>query len=184
MIPDGIRNEGDVQMTVFNLHGYHGAAQNAACAAWQALGCEVISHALDYDAEDPCALTARLAQEIGTQRPDLICGTSLGGFFAAVLSARTGLPLYLVNPCMLPFLHLPRLGYTGSIAPFVPLFGELAALKKDTVRVIVGGSDEVIDTHDFTANFIGASRVTVIPGGLHSGFTLPLADFFRTAVPE
>ena len=172
-------------MTIFNLHGYHGAPQNAACAAWKSLGCTVFSPAVDYDAEEPAALLTRLAEEIAAQQPDCICGTSLGGFFASVLAARIGLPLVLVNPCMLPFLHLPRLGYTGEIAAFVPLFGELAALRRESVRVIVGGSDEVIDTHDFTAHFIGAARVTVIPAGLHSGHTLPLAEFFRGAMqPE
>jgi pimeloyl-ACP methyl ester carboxylesterase len=169
-------------MKVFNLHGYQGSAQNAACTAWQSLGCTVVSPALDYDAEQPAALLDRMEAEIAAQQPDLICGTSLGGFFAAVLAARTGLPVYLVNPCMLPFLHLPRLGFAGPIAPFVPLFGELAALDPDRVRVIVGGSDELIDTHDFTAHFVGQNRVTVIPGGKHSGATLPLAEFFAQAM--
>ena len=169
-------------MKVFNLHGYHGSAQNAAYAAWESLGASVISPAADYDAIAPAALLDRFAAVIKAEQPDLLCGTSLGGFFAAVLAARTGLPVYLVNACMLPFLHLPRLGFAGEIAPFVPLFGELSGLDRERVRVIVGGSDELIDTHDFTANYIGRDRVTVIPEGRHSGFTLPLAEFFAQAL--
>ena len=68
-------------MTVFNLHGYHGSAHNAACSAWQELGVAVISDAIDYDTENPVSLMNRLEAEISAQKPDCICGTSLGGFF-------------------------------------------------------------------------------------------------------
>ena len=169
-------------MTIYNLHGYHGSAQNAAYAAWIARGAEVISHPIDYDTLTPGPLLQRLEADIAANRPDCICGTSLGGFFAAVLAVRTGLPVYLINPCMLPFLHLPRLGFTGDIRPFIALFGEIHALRADRARAIVGGSDELIDTHDFTQHLLGSARVTVIPEGKHSGATLPLFDFFGEPV--
>lgn len=165
-------------MRIFNIHGYNGNPENSAYLALKELGCEIISPALDYDAETPEKILGRLTRIVGDCQPDTIVGTSLGGFYGAVLSLRTELPLILVNPCLMPFLHLPRLGYEGEIRPFLPLFGELSKLKNSSVSAIVGGSDEVIDTHDFTEILCGNSRFRVVPGGEHSGATLPLREYF------
>ena len=39
--------------------------------------------------------------------------------------------------------------------------------------------DEIIDTHDFTEHLLKNSRFCRIPGGHHSGATLPLNDYFK-----
>ena len=165
-------------MKILNIHGYHGDTQNSAYKALSELGCDTISPAFDYDNELPGKVMSNLRDIIDDNNIEMIVGTSLGGFYAAVLSARTGLPAILVNPCLLPFLHLPRLGYNGNIASFVPLFGELSELYAEKISVIIGGSDEVIDTHDFTKNLLRGSRFRVVTEGKHSGSTLPLKDFF------
>lgn len=165
-------------MKIMNIHGYRGDPHNSAYRALDNLGCDMLSPAFDYDNELPENVTDKLLNIINSNNIELIVGTSLGGFYAAVLSARTGLPAILVNPCLLPFLHLPRLGYDGNIAPFIPLFGELSELRVNNVSVIVGGSDEVIDTHDFTKNLLQNSRFRVVPEGKHSGSTLPLREYF------
>ena len=166
-------------MLILNIHGYHGSPQNAAYAALQANGCDaIISPAIDYDAEAPENLLARLRGIIDEQNVGLIVGTSLGGFFAAVLSAETHLPVMLVNPCLMPFLHLPRLGFEGDIKPFIPLFGTLTKLDRDNVSCIVGDADEIISTHDFTEKLLHNARFRRIPGGHHSGATLPLPAYF------
>jgi hypothetical protein len=165
-------------MRVLNIHGYHGSPTNAAYTALQENGCLVISPALDYDALAPDAVMNLLRGTVQKEQLDMIAGTSLGGFFAAVLCAELHLPTLLVNPCLMPFLHLPRLGYQGDIAPFLPLFGKLGTLNREQVSCIVGGKDEVIDTHDFTAHLLQNARFRVIPDGMHSGFTLPLHEYF------
>ena len=34
---------------ILNIHGYHGSPKNSAYLALEALGCEIIAPALDYD---------------------------------------------------------------------------------------------------------------------------------------
>ena len=165
---------------VLNLHGYHGSPQNAAFSALQENGCTAVtSPAVDYDAVSPAALLEQLRALAAEKQIGIITGTSLGGFYAAVLAAELHLPVLLVNPCLMPFLHLPRLGYPHDIRAFLPFFGELSALAADQVCCIVGGDDEVIDTHDFAKHLFGNPDFRIIPGGRHSGFTLPLKDYFR-----
>ena len=167
-------------MYILNIHGYHGTPQNAAYGALQANGCDsIISPVIDYDAETPEQILERLRSIIRKNGIGLIIGTSLGGFFAAVLSVEMHLPVILVNPCLMPFLHLPRLGFEGDIQTFIPLFGMLTQLEPGNVSCIVGDDDEIIDTHDFTEHLLKNSRFCRIPGGHHSGATLPLPDYFR-----
>ena len=171
-------------MKALNIHGYNGSTENAAYQALTENGCTVISPAVDYDAASPEEILDMLRNTAEKEQIDLIAGTSLGGFFAAVLCAELHLPVILVNPCMMPFLHLPRLGYKGEIQPFLPLFGKLSALDSRIVRCITGGKDEVIDTHDFTANLLHHTNFRVIPDGMHSGFTLPLMEYFAEILRE
>ena len=166
-------------MRILNIHGYGGNPHNAAYAALQANNwTNIISPAIDYDAESPENILGKLRYIIADKRIELIVGTSLGGFFAAVLSAEKNLPVMLVNPCLMPFLHLPRLGFHGDIKPFVSMFGTLAKLDSSNVSCIVGGQDEIIDTHDFTENMLRNERFRIIPNGKHSGSTLPLNEYF------
>ena len=166
-------------MTILNIHGYQGSPQNAAYAALQANGCDaIISPAIDYDDETPEQLLSKLRYIIRTQDVGLLVGTSLGGFFAAVLAVETDLPVILVNPCLMPFLHLPRLGFQGVLQPLIAYFGTLAHIDTARVSCIVGDADEVISTHDFTERLLYNERFRRIPGGHHSGSTLPLPDYF------
>lgn len=109
-------------------------------------------------------------------KADMIVGTSLGGFYAAVLSARHDLPAMLVNPCLTPFL-LDILSEFKT-RPLVKLFGELAKIDSSNVSCIVGDDDEVLGDHTFTEKLLGNSRFRRIEGGKHSGATLPLKAYF------
>lgn len=165
-------------MKLLNIHGYKGSAENSAYEALTALGHEVASPELEYDLLSPDETLDILLRKAGECGAETLVGSSLGGFYAAVLSVRLGLPAMLVNPCLMPFLHLPRLGYVGDVRPFIRLFGELADIDGAKISVIVGGSDEVIDTHDMTRRLLKTSRFEVVPNGKHSGSTLPLESFF------
>lgn len=72
----------------------------------------MVSPQNDYDAVSPREMVVKLKKLAADESIGLIVGTSLGGFYAAVLSAETGLPALLVNPCLMAFYHLPLLGYT------------------------------------------------------------------------
>lgn len=172
-------------MDILNIHGYHGTPKNAAYAALQANGCgDITSPEIDYDNVPPESLYSQLRTVAAEKNVGLIVGTSLGGFYAAVLAADLGLPVILVNPCLMPFLHLPRLGYEGDIVAFIPMFGTLDKLDINKVSCIVGDEDEVIDTHDFTERLLKNPRFRRIAGGHHSGATLPLDEYFKEVLPD
>ena len=171
-------------MRVLNIHGYQGSAENSAYIALRRIECEIISPQIDYDGEKPEPILDQLAGIAEKKKMELLVGTSLGGFFAAVLSADLHLPVILVNPCMLPFLHLPRIGYQGDIAPFIRMFAKLSLIDRETVSCIVGGSDELIDSHDFDERLFGNSRFRIIAGGGHSGATLPLKVYFEFVLKD
>lgn len=169
-------------MRVLNIHGYQGSFDNSAYIALQSIGCDIISPQLDYDSEDPEQIIEKLTDLARKNKTNVIVGTSFGGFFAAMVSADLHLPLILVNPCLMPFLHLPRLGYKGDIQPYIKLFSKILLIDPENVSCIVGDSDEVIDTHDFAERLFGNSRFRKILGGKHSGSTLPLKEFFNVIV--
>lgn len=167
-------------MKIFNLHGYHGSPQNAACGVLSEMGHDIVSPSVDYDSFKPEYIAQELSAMIMESQPDMIVGTSLGGFFALYLAIRHGLPVVLVNPCLMPFLHLPRLGYEGDIREFVEMFSSFTRIDQNSTRAVIGGCDEVIDTHDFTKKLIW--NCTVVPEGMHSGATLDLRTFFESVI--
>lgn len=167
-------------MKILNIHGYKGNAENSAYFALKELGHDVISPQLDYDAESPENILSSLSAVLSDSKPDVIVGTSLGGFFALLLSIESGLPSVLVNPCLMPFVTLPQLGYGGDISGFIRLFGRFSELGKSSVFAVIGGRDEVISYHDLTKRLI--REHIVIPNGKHSGATLPLKEIFGEVI--
>ena len=112
---------------ILNIHGYHGSPKNSVYTALHEIGCEnIISPSIDYDSEEPSNIIGTLNMLRVQYKADMIIGTSLGGFYAAVLSARHDLPVMLVNPCLTPFL-LDILS-DFKTRPLVKLFGELAKI--------------------------------------------------------
>ncbi len=165
-------------MKILNIHGYHGSRENAAYSALTSLGFETVSPQTDYDRQPPEQVLGSLRDTISSENVRMLVGTSYGGLFAGVLSAETGLPAVLVNPCFLACYHLPLLGYEGDVTPLTGMLGALAELDKSRVRCIIGGSDEIVTTHEFTKRFLGRECITVVPGGMHSGATLGLTEYF------
>lgn len=167
-------------MKILNIHGYRGSAENSACLALKELGHDVISPQIDYDAESPEKIFDELKNIFTKNKPNYIVGTSLGGFFALLLSIEYDIPTILVNPCLMPFVTLTELDYSGDINGFIKLFGNFSEINQNNVCAIIGGNDEVISYHDFTKQLI--SNHTVIPDGKHSGATLPLKEYFSNII--
>lgn len=165
-------------MKILNIHGYMGSSENFACSVLRKMGYDVISPSLDYDSMSPENVLDILSQQITDNNVTYIVGTSLGGFFGAILSARLDIPVILVNPCLIPFLTLSRLDFKGDIRPYVRLCAETADIDISKTSTIIGGNDDVIEYHDFTENLLRNERFLVIPDGKHSGSTLPLESYF------
>ena len=171
-------------MKILNIHGYHGSPKNSAYQALEALGCEIIAPALDYDNTPPEHIFANLKFILVNKRPDIIVGTSLGGFYAAALSLRRDHPVMLVNPFLMSFLT-----FDGDVRPrrdikqLIGLFGLLSQIDLSNVSCIVGDNDELLGDHKFTEELLGNARFRRVPGGGHSGYTLPLKEYFAEMLP-
>jgi predicted esterase YcpF (UPF0227 family) len=114
-----------------------------------------------------------------------VIGSSLGGFYAAHMAARTQCRAVLLNPAVDPARDLAR--YIGTQTAwhdprenfyFAPAFvDELRALEPGAIApperllAIVAKGDEVLDWRE-TAQRYAASRVTLLEGGDHA-----LSDF-------
>lgn len=164
-------------MRILNIHGYNGSTENSAYKALAKLGHEIISPAFDYESESPDNIMDRLRSIAEEKSPDIIVGTSMGGFYAAVLSAELDLPVITVNPFLMPFLTFPE-----HIKSLIALFGELSKIRSENVSCIVGSDDEVLGDHTFTKDLLDNQRFRIIEGGRHSGATLPLAEYFSEVI--
>lgn len=167
-------------MKILNIHGYKGNAANSAYAALSECGFDVLSLQIDYDRKSPEAVAKLLNNQFANYFCDAVVGTSLGGFYAALVSAKNECPAVLINPCLMPFMTLPELGYNNKegIMEYIKLFSGIADAAGEQVATIVGGRDEVIGSHDFTEKIFGNDKYIVVPDGKHSGATMPLADIF------
>jgi predicted esterase YcpF (UPF0227 family) len=132
-------------MLILNIHGYHGSQKNSAYTALKELGCEIISPPIDYDETSPENILGQLRYILAERRPVVIVGTSLGGFYAAVLSSQLCYPVMLVNPFLMSFLT-----FDGDSRPnkdtkaLIGLFGSLSRIDLSNVSCIVGDNDELL----------------------------------------
>ena len=178
-VSDYIEEMDKDKLRILNIHGYHGSPKNSAYQALEALDCEIIAPALDYDSESPEWIIRNLKYIVANKRPDIIVGTSLGGFYASVLSAQLCYPVMLINPFLMSFLS-----FEGDSRPnkntkaLIGLFGSLSRIDLSNVSCIVGDNDELLGDHKFTEELLGNERFRRISGGGHSGATLPLKEYF------
>ncbi|MBP3222032.1 MAG: hypothetical protein J6M43_08360 [Neisseriaceae bacterium] len=168
-------------MKILNIHGYRGSCENSSFAALSALGAEMISPQIDYDKQSPDEILLFLNNLWQQHNCQAIVGTSLGGFYAALLSMKHYAKTVLINPCLLPFLLLPQIEESQNtlLFDYLRLFADIIKIDKNQILAIIGEQDEVISTHDFTQNLLGKSRCICVPDGKHSGWTLPLIDIFQ-----
>ena len=168
-------------MRILNLHGYNGSAHNSVYQVLTEIGYEVISPPTDYDKIMPKQLLSDLSEIYDDNNCKAVVGTSAGGFFAAQLCVMKQCPTVFINPCLMPFVYLPRLGYNNrnGVIEFSEMFSDITKLNTELVSTIIGEADEIIDTHDYTKTLLYNSRYFLVPNGKHSGFTLPLKEIFE-----
>ncbi len=173
-------------MKILNLHGYKGTANNSVYMVLRNFGYDVISPEIDYDNILPKNLLLHITELYDDNACDAVVGTSVGGFFAAQLCVLRKCPTVLINPCLLPFVYLPRLGYNNrnGLLEYCELFKNIVGINEQFVSTIIGENDEVIDSHDFTKRLLLNSRLICVPNGKHSGFTLPLEKIFENDLKD
>jgi predicted esterase YcpF (UPF0227 family) len=95
---------------------------------------EFCVHAPAMDYTDPY-LAIKVAHIMENFQPDLIIGSSMGGYVADILAEKYGVPAILFNPALHNRSFEPAIEY--------PIEGEQAELQERKV-VILGKEDEVI----------------------------------------
>ncbi len=176
---------------IIYLHGFRSAPASIKAQALQrhmaskGLAHEFWCEQLPVSPRDAIALVetriARCRRE-QPDRPPVLAGSSLGGFYATWLAERHGLAAALVNPAVVAPLSLEAwIGeqtnlYTGERFDFTAAhIAELRALDVPAVTqperywLLVETGDEVLDYRDAVAKYAGA-RQTVLEGGDH-GFS-------------
>ena len=96
-----------------------------------------ITHAPAMDYRDPF-IAVKLAHIMENFQPDLIIGSSMGGYVADILAETYGVPAILFNPAV----------HSRSINPAVdfPIEGEQAEIQEKKL-VVLGKNDELIDPY-------------------------------------
>lgn len=126
----------------------------------------------------PAQAIHQLHQLCQHQRPDVLIGSSLGGFYATHLAEHYQLPAVLINPAIRPERELQsHLGpqhnpYTGEDYILTPEhmaeLGRLrpAGLTPSLYWLVLGTADEVLDWREAARHYAGA-RQTVRNGDDH-----------------
>lgn len=166
-------------MKVLNLHGYGSQPENGMYHALVRYGVsEFMLPMIDYSREAPAEIFNRLLLLCQQDNPDVLTGCSMGGFFAALLSSVTGKRAVLVNPCVTPHIILPRLGTRDRAfaRQYLQLGAHLTGLRN--AYALLGGKDDLLDTHDFVQFLLPEGHSIVLPEGGHPSSTMPLDEVF------
>ena len=112
----------------------HGLESNQGGPKVDFLANEFIVHAPKIDYNDP-ELNIKMFFTMQDLKPDLIIGSSMGGYVADILAEKYGVPAILFNPALHNRSFDPAIEY--------PIEGEQADLQERKV-VVLGKDDKVI----------------------------------------
>ena len=112
----------------------HGLESKQGGPKVEFLANEFCVHAPAMDYTDPY-LAVKVAHIMENFQPDLIIGSSMGGYVADILAEKYGVPAILFNPALHNRSFDPAIEY--------PIEGEQAELQERKV-VVLGKNDEVI----------------------------------------
>jgi predicted esterase YcpF (UPF0227 family) len=166
------------------LHGFNSSPQSRKVTELRDLlpelapEVELLVPELGFDPEQALKRAAEAIASAG-DRPVAVVGSSMGGFFASVLSARLNVRAVLINPAAWPYRLLQdHLGpqhnpYTGEDYELTPAhMAKLEAMEPgNTVDqrklfILVQTADETLDYREILAKHPGA-MTWIQPGGDH-----------------
>lgn len=108
--------------TTIYFHGYGGSPNGNKANALRAhieqfSDREFIAPSLPLEQPHQChaQLTALIEAYINNEAPPLLVGSSMGGFWAAVMAEQFGLSSVLINPCFEPTVMLPEQVRLGNM---------------------------------------------------------------------
>ena len=131
---------------------------------------EFCVYAPEMDYKDP-ELNIKMFFTMQDFQPDLIIGSSMGGYVADILAQKYGVPAILFNPAV----H--NRSFDPTIEPLIE--GEQADLQKKKI-VVLGKNDEVIPPYLTKIMFEGNRKYTIIEEEM--GHQTPLSIFVETII--
>ena len=171
---------------VLYIHGFasSGAGHKAELLRthYAGRGIPFLAPSLSYIPELAVATLEETITAFGAKRFRLI-GASLGGFYAAYLAERFGIPAVLINPAMqlqeahARLIGLQRHAYDGSLfecsARHFEMLERYAArmgsLAQSRIMLLLQAGDEVVDYRQTLERFAGLppSQIALESGGSH-----------------
>jgi predicted esterase YcpF (UPF0227 family) len=169
---------------IVNIHGFRGEGNNSKYR-WL---CEntprhaIYSPTFHYVNENPYSILDHLVNNIASyfrENPDnpmgvYVVGSSLGGFFARCINQiYPEVTAILINPLLVPFLHLREYLQIHQCQAYLDLLARYAYEDKhgsqDNLHVFIGDSDEVIDHEKMTKPLLPFEfhQIYTIQGGTH-----------------
>jgi len=143
-------------MKILYLHGLGSSGQSSTVQGLKAAGLEVV--APDYKPQHFTESLQQLAALVEAEQPDILVGTSMGGYYALKLNERYGLKTLVVNACFDPatllrhYLQAPAMDYVTNQPilfdqTMLDAFEAVMITGNTCVqpRAIVGTRDDVID---------------------------------------
>ena len=166
-------------MIILNIHGYKGTAHNSKYDFLRKAypEAEIISPAIKYEERYPNDIMSELETLVKTSSPDVIVGTSLGGFFACCLYSESGIRTILVNPAVVPFISIEQIEKendgsglsTDKLRQYAKLFADhlyddkIRATGHGEISVILSDMDELLD-HRITRTVLPSADYHVVHG--------------------
>jgi predicted esterase YcpF (UPF0227 family) len=134
------------------LHGLGSNGQSSTASALRELGMQVSSP--DYAPQHYAQSMEHLRELLTEVQPQLVVGTSMGGYYALKLAEEARCPALAINACFEPgrllrnFLDAPAMDYTtGEPIPFTQaMLDAFASLDPGRIRarIVIGRNDDVI----------------------------------------
>lgn len=168
---------------ILNIHGFRSCGDNAKAAFLRDLFPEVqiVSPTLPLAPHKALEVLESEIERCGKPL-EMIVGSSLGGFYAYVLCCRYRVPAVLLNPAVVPFVHLveavgpvenactgePGTWTAEDCLALKDLFCETAYRAEGTlVHVFLTADDEVLEPRLTRAFFRFHGRLVELPWGTH-----------------
>ena len=131
---------------ILYVHGYNGMPEGYSCNLIKSVLPEGYTiEGVDYDQNDCALARQQIFDYIKEHGIDLVIGSSLGGFITLTL---TGIKRFVINPCCLPSVELPKIDVPQELIntykPFEPLLDQASNEDRNLVRGFFGDHDELL----------------------------------------
>ncbi len=155
---------------ILYIHGYNSRPETSSTRRHlqQLLGEGYEVAGVEYTQESPLEGLRQIETAVAAEKPDLVVGSSLGGFFTLCLGC--SVLKVVINPCLYPSVELPRLGYDHLVRPYEALETEKIRSVKDsedyeTTVGIFGDHDELFSYKDAFRKIYRGSKTKTISAG-------------------